>query len=83
MSGNHTDLPRPDQLTLSGIDEAEQQLAARAVHRAARDADDEHELLDALGLLPTTATTRRRKRTTRPTTTAIDAPINTRKQVTT
>ncbi|MGY5048252.1 hypothetical protein ACWDE0_21870 [Streptomyces sp. 900105755] len=74
---NHTDLPRAEQLALVGVDETTQRLAARAVHRAARDAGDEHELLDALGLLAT-KTAREPKRTTAPATTTTDAPINTR-----
>lgn len=53
MTGSHTDLPRPDQLALAGVNETQQRLAAQAVHRAATDEDDERELLDALGLLPT------------------------------
>jgi len=48
-----TDLPRFDSLTLAGDNAAEQLLAARAVHRAARDADDERHLLDVLGLVAT------------------------------
>lgn len=53
------DLPRSDQLALTAGDTDLECLAARAVRRCARNADDEHELLDALGLLPTPPTTDR------------------------
>jgi hypothetical protein len=48
------DLPRPDQLALGADDTELARLAARTVRRLARDADDEHLLLDALGLHPAT-----------------------------
>lgn len=48
------DLPRPDQLCLGADDARQQELAARMVHRLAYDADDEQQLLDALGLQPAT-----------------------------
>lgn len=78
------DLPRSEVLALTENSATEQHLAARAVHRAARDAADERDLLETLGLipLPPHPQTGKKKRTTKPTTTAADAPINTRQEVT-
>ena len=79
----HADLPGGAQLALTGNTPEECQAVAQAVHRAARDADDERDLLEVLGLIhvPPHPLTGKKKRTPRPTTTTVDAPINTRQEV--
>lgn len=72
-----SDLPHFERLPLSANTRDEQERATRYVAGSARDADDCRQLLDMVGLLPTTPTLRA-KHTTRPTTTTSDAPINTR-----
>lgn len=75
----HTDLPGAEQLALTGNTAQECRAVAQAVHRAAKNADDERDLLETLGLIPVPPhpQTGKKKRTTRPTTTTSDAPINT------
>jgi hypothetical protein len=74
----HTDLPGAEQLALTGNNAYELSLVARAVHRAALDADDERDLLETLGLIPVPPhpQTGKKKRTTRPAATTSDTPIN-------